>query len=82
MAEFTDRDTSGQVTALQTITVEEIYFRRQRGAAGAPVTILVTKLVNGVSVVCSVPQAQVDAVWPGPAKTLQAWILAIIDAAV
>jgi hypothetical protein len=82
MAEFTDRDTSGSVTIDQTVTVEEIHFKRYRGYAGAPLEISVTKIVNGVTVIARVPQAQVDAVWPGTAKTLKAWLLTIIDAAV
>ena len=82
MAEFNDRDTSGQVTIDQAVTVEEITFKRYRGYAGAPLEISVTKIINGVTVIHRVPQSQVDAVWPGTARTLKAWLLLIIDAAV
>lgn len=82
MAEFNDRDTSGQVTIAQTVTVEEITFKRYRGYAGAPLTVSVTKVIDGVAVIHRVPQSQVDAAWPGTARTLKAHLLACIDAAV
>jgi uncharacterized membrane protein YjjP (DUF1212 family) len=82
MAEFNDRDTSGSVTIPQTVSIEAIVVKRYRNYANAPVEITVTKLVNGVTVIAKVPQATVDTIWPGNARTFKAWLLAIIDAAV
>jgi len=73
---YEDKDTTAQVEVES--KPQAITFTRQEG--GAP-SIMVEFIENGASVVKRVPQATIDAAWPGASKTLKAHLLQIIDVA-
>lgn len=86
---FEDRDTSTPKTVTEAVSVEEVTFRRIRApdfSGTVPLAIIVTRLVDVDGerhrMSTRVPQATVDAGWPGGSKTLKAHLLAAIDAAV
>ena len=84
---FDDRDAQVMQQTLQVESVERIEFVRDRSLPGVQLKILVTgqaKVGGDVvrRITKTVPQSVIDASWPGPQRTLKAWLLAIIDAAV
>ena len=73
---YEDNDTTAQVQVES--KPQAVTFTRRAG--GAP-SIMVEFIENGVSVVRHVPQATIDAGWPGTSKTLKAHLLQIIGLA-
>ena len=84
---FDARDHQVENPTVEVETVERIEFVRDRNLPGVKLRIHVTvQTTCGGDVVRkitkSVPAAVVDANWPGTARTLEAHLLRIIDAAV
>lgn len=84
---FDDRDQVVQSTVSEVDSTERIEFIRDRSLPGVQMRVVVTQQAmvgGGVTrkITKTVPRAVVDASWPGGQKTLKAWMLAIIDAAV
>jgi hypothetical protein len=84
---FNDRDAQVSQPRLVDESVERIEFVRDRNLPGVQLKIFVTGQAKaGGDVVRritkTVPQSVIDTNWPGPQRTLKAWLLAIIDAAV
>ena len=77
---FEEKDATAQVD-VETKAMGVIVRRRDNSGGGAPVAIIVETTKNDVSVNVPVPQATVDAGWPGASKTFKAHMFAIIDAA-
>lgn len=86
---FEDRDTVVPHPVNEVETVETVVFERVRSLPGVQLRVTVTyeDKIQGTNTLTrrltrTVPQSVVDANWPGPQRTLKAWLLAIIDAAV
>lgn len=82
---FDDKDTTAQFNVTRDNTVEEITIRRNRDLPDPGIEILVTRRVKvngeGQKTTKRVPQATVEAGWPGAQRTLKAHLGLIIDAA-
>ncbi len=76
---FDDRDISTPRIGNKLSSVEEVTFRRNRSLSGIQLEVIVYRNVDGERTAKTVPQAKVDAGWPGGAKSLKNHLLAAID---
>ena len=80
---FDEKDTTEQKQVDEVQAVQEISFRRNENLEDVKLTIAVVKnvTIDGQvqQVSGRVPEAVVNAAWPGSAKTLKEHLLAIID---
>jgi hypothetical protein len=80
---FDEKDTNEQKQTTEVQSVEEIAFRRDRGLEGVQMSIVVIKIVDvdgqKRKVSGRVPEAKVNAAWPGATRTLKQHLFAVID---
>ncbi len=79
---FNDLDSSVPRTGDALTSVEEVTFRCNRDLPGVQLEIIVYKEVDGQREAFIVPDAIVDAGWPGPVKNLKNHLKAVINEAV
>lgn len=79
---FSSRDITENVNVDRVTTSERILFERDRSHddGGPKLNVWVIKEIDGVRDQIQVPRDTLIANWPGSAKSLKNWLLAILDA--